>query len=109
MKALPNGILGIVTTHGFKAGEAFDRRLFESALRLARATDDGEVRIVMRERVLLCTTCGDSAVLIASMTDNRATWNARRRAAALLRRPLAYAAVSKRGYSMQRLRRAARE
>jgi hypothetical protein len=94
MQALPQGVLGIITTHGFKAGEDIGQLLFESALRLARATEDGEARILMGGRALLCITCGSAGVLIASATDGHATWSARRRANALIRRPMAYARVN---------------
>lgn len=97
MKVLPKGILGIVTTRGFKVGEKFDPALFESALRLARASESGEVRIVIGRRVLLCAVRGSMGVLVSSTRDRFGTWNGRRRVEALMIRPRAYEAHVGRG------------
>ena len=89
---LPKGVRGIVTTRGLAVGEPINRELFESALRLARATESGEVRIIVGERMLLCVTIGKLGLLVSSSMERHATWNARRRADAMIRRPHAYGA-----------------
>ena len=93
MQPLPQGVFGIVTTQGFKAGEEFDPEFFKIALGLARKQQSGEVRILMGGRALLCLSCGAAGVLVSSGTDGHSTWSARRRAEAMLRRPLAYRRV----------------
>lgn len=87
MKVLPKGILGIATTRGLEVGERFDPELFKSALRLARASEAGEVRIVIGDRVLLCAVRWSMGVLVASTRERFGTWNARRRVEALMVRP----------------------
>jgi hypothetical protein len=105
MQALRKGTFAIITTHGFEAGEELSLELFESALSLARASETGEVRVIMGDRTLLCLTSGSTGVLIASAKDSRSTWGARRRAEALIRRPSAYTKVlSKQRIAVRRRR-----